>query len=44
MKQFKFDYYYTYLFGNDTVVQLANNEFFNNLLTIFDGKINATIG
>ncbi len=44
MKNFKKDYYYVYLFGNDTVATLASNEFFNNLIAVFDGKISTSIG
>ena len=44
MKNFKKDYYYVYLFGNDTVATLASNEFLNNLIAVFDGKISTSIG
>jgi hypothetical protein len=38
LEAFKKDYYYMYLFRNDTIVQLSTNELLKYLTMVFDSK------
>ncbi len=38
------DFYYFYLFGNDTVTTIANNEIFKLLISTFDNKAKVAMG
>ena len=38
------DYYYSYLFGNDTINKVASTEIFKLMINSFDGKAKTTIG